>query len=147
MKKYLLLLIVVVVLSLFACNKYEYGPSVSLRTKTGRISNTWVVEAAYINKVVQPAGTYKKEVVIEKSGALIKTDTLLSSMGTDTIITKEGLWEFDRNVENLLVLFADNSGVQEAQIWRILKLTSDEFWYEERDNYDLIEIHLKEKEL
>lgn len=147
MNKYLLSLLFIVAITTAACNKYEYGPSVSLRTKTSRISNTWVVETAFINKIEQPANTFRKEVIIEKSGVLIKVDTLLSSIGVDSVVTKEGLWEFDRKTENLILLFANNLGVQEAQIWRILKLTNDEFWYEERDSLDLIEIHLNVKAL
>lgn len=145
MKKWLFfLLFAIALLSIVACNKYEYGPSVSLKSKKSRISKNWIVEKALINGVEQTT-LPRYEFLIEKSGEVEKYDTLVNSVGTDSIVIKSGLWEFDRNAENLILLFANNFGVQEAHILKILKLTNDEFWYEERDSFDLVEIHLAEK--
>jgi hypothetical protein len=33
----------------FACNKYEEGPSFSLRTKKHRLVNTWAIDKYYVN--------------------------------------------------------------------------------------------------
>ncbi len=130
--------------TIIACNKYEYGPNVSLRSKKSRISKNWIVEKALVNGVEQ-SSLPRYEFLIEKSGTVEKYDTLINSLGADSLVFKTGLWEFDRNAENLILLFANDFGVQEARILRILKLTNDEFWYEERDSLDLVEIHLAEK--
>jgi hypothetical protein len=145
MKKYFsLFVLVIIILTIIACNKYEYGPSVSLRSKKSRISKNWIVEKALVNGVEQ-SSLPRYEFLIKKSGTVEMYDTLINSLGADSLVFKTGLWEFDRNAENLILLFANNFGVQEARILRILKLTNDEFWYEERDSLDLVKIHLAEK--
>lgn len=145
MKKWLpTALLFIVAICLFACNKYEYGPSVSLRSKTSRISKSWIIEKALVNGVEQNT-LPRFELHIKKAGSVEKIDTLINTLGSDSIVLKTGLWEFDRKAENLILLFADNFGVQEARILRILKLTNTEFWYEERDSLNLVEIHLIEK--
>jgi hypothetical protein len=143
MKKVLFLLTTVIV-TFSSCNKYEYGPGVSLRTKKGRISNTWEIDVVKKNGV-PVASPNELELIIDKSGDITKTETVLSSTGTDSIVHQSGLWEFDGDAENVLVLFADRYGITESHIWRILKLTTDEFWYEEVDSLDLFEYRLREK--
>ena len=142
MKK--ILFIALAALAVYACNPYEYGPNVSLRTKKGRISNDWVVDIVKKNGIplsAIPDVEYK----MVKDGSINKTEVLMSSAGTDSVVTKSGLWEFDNDAENVIVLFADRYGITESHIWRILKLTKDEFWYEEVDSIDLYEYRLKEK--
>jgi len=47
----ILLFALILALVLPSCGKYEEGPSISLRSKTSRIVNEWVVEKYYENGV------------------------------------------------------------------------------------------------
>lgn len=127
-----------------ACKKYEYGPSLSLRSKKNRIANTWIIELVKKNGYILSSRP-RSELSIKKDGTITKTDTLLNAAGLDSIIRKSGLWEFDNQAENVLVLFANRYGIEESHIWYILKLTNDEFWYEETDSLHLFEYRLKTK--
>jgi len=142
MKKVLFLLAVVVLAS--ACNKYEYGPGLSLRSKKSRIANEWKIESAYKNGIEMTNDLPKFSINFQKDGDVIKTDSLLSSLGEDSIVNKAGLWEFDDNAENVLLIFGNRFGITESHVWRILKLENDEFWFEEADSLDLLEYHMIE---
>ncbi len=143
MKKHILYLAVVVVIS--GCNNYEYGPGISLRTKSARLSNEWIIEDAYKNGVLLTDSLPEFKITFKKDGEVTKANVETNGTDIDTLDIKTGLWEFDRDAKNVLLLFANNSGVQEARIWRILKLTNSEFWFEERDSLALLEYHLMEK--
>ncbi len=145
MKKSLLFLCIIVFV-FSSCNKYEYGPSVSLRTKTGRIANEWKIEKALKNGVEATAALPRFEITFNKNGDVLKIDSLISGLGNDSVIARTGLWQFDRSSENVLLLFRDNATNKvESSIWRILKLTNYEFWFEEQDSIDVVEYHLKVK--
>lgn len=138
---YFLLLFALVFVS---CNKYEEGPAISFRSKTSRLANDWVIEKAFINDVEKTDSLPQFTITFEKSGDVTKTAYFQTATGLDSV-TKTGLWEFDNDAENVLILFADNFGVNESRIWRIIKLTNDEFWFEEKDSMNLLEYHLMEK--
>jgi hypothetical protein len=144
MKK-ILSLYLFISLILLSCNHYEYGPNVSFRTKKGRLSNEWKVNIAFKNGIEMTDSLQKFEISFEKDGKVKKTNIYTTSNGTDSLVTQTGLWEFDNDAENVLILLADRFGITESHIWRILKLTKDEFWFEEIVNSDLHEYHLVEK--
>jgi hypothetical protein len=133
MKK-ILSLYLFISLILLSCNHYEYGPNVSFRTKK-----------ACKNGIEMTDSLQKFEISFEKDGKVKKTNIYTTSNGTDSLVTQTGLWEFDNDAENVLILLADRFGITESHIWRILKLTKDEFWFEEIVNSDLHEYHLVEK--
>lgn len=143
MIKKILFLIVVIAITI-SCNKYENGPVISFRTKTGRLSNEWVVDSSFLNGKVKTDSLPKFEIIFEKGGEVTRKAYINSPNGLDSI-TKTGIWEFDSDAENVLILYADNFGINESHIWRILKLTNDEFWFEEVDSLNLVKYYLKEK--
>lgn len=145
MKKQVLYFAAVLVFIVSSCNNYEYGPSISLRSKTSRLSNEWLIEEGYKNGVLLTDSLPEFQITFKKDGKVTKATIETNGTNIDTLDIKTGLWEFDREAKNVLLLFANNSGVQEARIWRILKLTNSEFWFEERDSTALLEYHLMEK--
>jgi hypothetical protein len=142
MKKALLFFSVILFFAV-SCNNYEYG-GVSFRTKKNRIANEWRIDAAYKNGIEMTNDLPKFSIEFQKDGDAIKTDSLISSLGADSIVYKTGLWEFDDDAENVLLIFGNRFGIVESHIWRILKLTNDEFWFEEADSIDLLEYHMVE---
>ena len=86
------------------------------------------------------------EITFDKNGDVLKIDSMISGSGNDSVVARAGLWQFDRSSENILLLFRDNATNKvESNIWRILKLTNNEFWFEEQDSIDVLEYHLVEK--
>ncbi len=71
MKKIILLLSVVILsmIALNSCSKYEEGPAFSLRTKMSRITGTWVIDEITENGVNVKVPYYiRMEVIFNKSG-------------------------------------------------------------------------------
>lgn len=141
-KKILFLIVVITVI--VSCNKYENGPAISLRPKAARLANEWVIDSSYLNGIEKTDSLPKFEIIFEKDGDVNRKAYINTPNGLDSI-TKTGIWEFDGDAENVIVLYADNFGISESHIWRILKLTNDEFWFEEVDSLNLVKYYLKEK--
>lgn len=120
--------------SLAGCKKYEEGPSLSLRSRTARVANTWKVESYTIN------GTDNTSLLVninyletyDKDGNY----SYSSSAGTGT-----GRWEFQSDDMEI-----KRSGVssQSTETLVILRLKEKEFWYYYLDGNDRHEFHLAE---
>lgn len=119
-----------------SCNKYDEGPAFSLRTKTFRATNNWVVAQAYQNGL-DITSEVRMGVNLKKDGKLAFTDT--TSIAPEVVIKQQsGLWEFDAKGENLLLIFTTpGGGVTDAKVWYILRLTTDELWVTETINDNL----------
>ena len=127
-------IIIIVAASLTGCKKYEDGPAFSLRSKTARVANTWIVESYTINGVdytssltnLSYSETYDKDGNYSYS----------SSVGSGS-----GKWVFQSDKEQI-----KRSGVssQSSETLYILRLKEREFWYYIIDGNDREEIHLKE---
>jgi len=113
-----------------SCNKYDEGPAFSLRTKTFRATNHWVVSQAFQNGL-DITNEVRIGVDLQKEGKLAYTDT--TSVAPELVIENlSGLWEFDAEGENLLLVFTTpGGGVIDAKVWYILRLTTNELWVTE----------------
>jgi len=127
MKKLSLLFVVVIATSLIiaSCGKYEEGPSISLRTKTARLTGDWkdvaVNDSTYDNGLIT---------TFDKEGTFIITDGILSIDGTwDFTDDKTGIIS---SVEVIIL------GVTEtfSDTMTILRLTNDELWTQDPDDVD-----------
>lgn len=104
-----------------SCNKYEEGPSLSLRTKKARLAGEWDM-VAYSNGGVEVADTDSDYVTFEKDG------TFKFSMEDGTSMT--GKWEFANDKEAITMTY-DNSTITGTST--ILKLTNDELWIKDTE--------------
>ena len=125
-------IVLTLIISLWSCKKYEYGPLLSLRSKTERVANTWRVEQYKINDAdntsvltsINYTETYDKDGNYSYS----------SSLGSGS-----GKWVFQNNDQEIR-----RSGVsgQSSETLYILKLKENEFWYYYLDGSVRHEIHL-----
>jgi hypothetical protein len=112
------LLLAVVVLS--ACNKYEDGPKFSLMTKKARLTGEWVVEEYTVDGVDHTAdfnstmGAYVLE--IEKDG----------KYRTEGNYPDSGTWELGEDKDDIF-LDSDAEGV-DTESYRITRLKNKELW-------------------
>jgi len=116
------------------CKKYGEGPSLSLRSKTARVANTWKVDSYTINgtdKTSALTGINYTE-TYDKDGNF----SYNSSAGTGS-----GKWEFQSDKEQI-----KRSGVsgKSTETLFILRLKERKFWYYYLDGNDRHEIHLVE---
>ena len=130
MKKLLFLL--PVLLFVFSCNKYEDGPSFSLRTKTHRLANTWTVESVTGNGTDLTADfkTWYPDymLTITKENTYVLTYKLNSGIE----YKETGTWVY--NGDKTHVIFK-NSATGGMPDWKILRLKEKEFWGEHIDVY------------
>lgn len=123
-------LIGVIMLSMCACNKYDEGPAFSIRTKTFRATDNWKIGKAFKDGVDVTTGT-RMSIDLKSDGSLHYTDTTVIASG-DSISNQVGVWEFDHEAENLLLVFTNpGGGAISAKVWYILRLTVGELWVTE----------------
>lgn len=115
-----------------ACNKYEYGPEVSLRTKKGRLSNDWVLTDVVKNRM-DTLGTlgYSMEISFDKDYNVESTITYFNTSIGDSAVEYEGEWTFDNDGIDLIIIQTDPNGQKSADLYEILMLTKDELWLSE----------------
>jgi hypothetical protein len=132
MKKTIQTLSLIILTALFimpfqGCGKYEEGPSFSLRTKKGRLCQSWTIDKFVDPNGNETAGTVGDGVyTYEKDGTYSWSDGSVSVSGT---------WEFDASKENI-----ETTLLTVTVSAKIIKLTSSELWGEDSDGY---QIHLK----
>lgn len=134
---FLLLLVV-------SCKKYEDGPALSLRTKTHRLVNTWVVESVTENgtDVTSAFKTAYPEymLTITKQNTYVLTYKLNSGVE----YKENGTWIY--NGDRTHVYFNNTIGGSAAD-WKILRLKEKELWAENTDNNQsparTYEVHFK----
>ena len=122
---YLSSLLVFVVL-FGSCGKYEDGPSISLRTKTSRISGDWKTEKNFYNGVEQQVSPDSQNSVFtfEKDGTGKMTLTL-----SGVSLSGDLEWEFGSGKETLKVRTKNTDGTWgEWDESTILRLTNSELW-------------------
>lgn len=130
-----LLLAAVVFVTVFnfsSCGKYDEGPSLSLRTKTSRLTGEW--EVVRIGDQAFPSDGYSLEMSFDKGG-----DFEFSYSYDGYGYTSSGTWEFSDNKEDIEIN-QDN----EITEFRILKLTNKELWFENKEG-DIEEYRLEKK--
>ena len=136
------MLLALPVLLFTACNKYEEGPAVSLRTKVGRVSNNWQVSSAYQNGVDKTS-----DFNAAFAGYLLdirkdNTYTLQYSPFSVGTVTDNGHWKF--NDEKTHIIFTDSDG--DVSDYTIIRLKEKELWVRfHDDNNSEWEVHLVPK--
>lgn len=125
MKKLSGILIFALILALVlpSCGKYEEGPSISLRSKTSRIVNEWVVEKYYENAVDVTLAytTFMPGLVmnIKENGEVVTT----YNDQTGGPVTWGSTWAFNSDKSGIVIT---TGGVAVAS--DIIRLKNDELW-------------------
>lgn len=85
---------IVLIVSVNSCKKYEDGPLLSLRSKTARIVNEWVIDKVMTNGVDVTAN-YPDDYLLT-----INDDLTYTMLGN--AVTQEGTWAFDEKKESII---------------------------------------------
>lgn len=105
-----------------ACNKYEEGPGISLRSKTARVAGEWVVD-----KYVDKDGN-ESEDQFNSSGIYGKDGSL--EIFIDGTSLAKGTWEFGDKKETIITDLGSVFGKDTATI---VRLAHKEFWTADED--------------
>ena len=136
MKTTVKLLLVIFLLTSFGCSKYDEGSFFTLKSKKGRITNTWIPV-----QYVYPNGTSTNDV---DEGEITLDKDMNASLSINfngTIFTIPGSWKFINDKEGInLTVSAFN--FTESRDFEIIKLTSKELWVRDKD---LVVTHYKAK--
>ena len=103
------------------CKKYEDGPTISLRTRTQRVANTWKIENYTYD------GTDLTSLVTGYTETFTTDNNYSYKWG---ILSGTGKWSFQNKDAEIKVY--DVNG-QSAKVLIILKLEEKSFWYKTID--------------
>lgn len=126
----LILLCAVMFTGLQSCQKYEDGPTFSIRTKTERVSNRWEVDNYKINGADYTSLMGSYDETFSKSGAYSYTWSIANGNGT---------WAFQNN--DMEIKLAGNDDISSRTLY-ILKLEEKSFWYYYTEDGDRHEFHM-----
>lgn len=129
----LTLIILLTVFMLQSCQKYEDGPMISLRSRTERVSNQWVVDNYKINGADYTSLLTSYNETFTKNGAYTYSWSLFDGSGT---------WKFQNKDKEILLTGSDS---QASRTLFILKLEEKSFWYYYTKNGDRHECHMIQK--
>ena len=120
-----------------SCKRYEEGPAFTLRTAKARLVNTWEIEKYMVN------GEDITALVLpffgENSLEFSRDNRYEWNIGG---INQKGKWSFIENRDKVEML-EDGDSIKFSQ--KIIKLTNNEFWVEDQEDGDNIEVHYKTK--
>lgn len=124
--------ILVIASSLTSCKKYPDGPTISLRSRTERVANTWKMEQVMLNgsDVTSTFTNINYTETYDKSGNYSYSSTVGSGSGK---------WSFENKDTQI-----KRQGVsgQSTLDLTILRLKEKSFWYKYADGNDNYEFHL-----
>lgn len=123
----------------FSCKKYPEGPTISFRSKTERISNSWHIKQIFENGVDK---TNDFNNMFQNYVITIRKD-LSYNISYKFIglidYNESGVWSF--NTDKTGITFKNNANNNTSN-WKILKLMEKELWGKYLDSNKTIEVHL-----
>ena len=119
--------------------KYEEGPFISVRSKSERIANTWVIENAYENGKDVTSDYDQYDLFLSKDGKARLTSNHKSG-GVTFSFSTDGVWVFENNKNDIRFDFGDDDA---DGVYEILRLKETELWIKEKGGVE--ELHLKTK--
>lgn len=125
------------ILLISSCKKYEDGPFMSLRSKTARVINTWVIESATRNNVAITSEYEAYTLYLEKDSKA-NLQYKIDDFGLDLILSASGTWALEEAKENLRLNFENDDF---DRYYQILRLKENELWLREI-GYNGDELHL-----
>lgn len=122
MKRFASLAIVatIMIAGFTSCNKYEDGPSFTLKSAKSRLCREWKVkkvsEQVTVDEIDVTNFWASLVYTFNKSGDFTRTNNGVNSMGT---------WEFSDDKEELRLKLSNSTDVE---VYVIRRLTSDDLW-------------------
>ncbi len=116
-----------------SCKKYPEGPSISLQSRTERVTNTWRVDNYKIN------GNDHTSAMSDYSETYSENGDYTYSWG---MFSGTGVWKFENDDKEIKLIGTSN---QNNYLMTILKLEEKEFWYYYMDGDDKKEFHMIQK--
>lgn len=131
-----IIIVLIALIALISCKKYDEGPLISFRSKVNRLTGKWKMT----NDTAEIFWELTKEQVFNEILILENKDTL----------QKNGNWRFEDDKENIRVtwpnpsvLKANNPANDSANTtspflsidYKILKLRNDKLWLIDEDNH------------
>ena len=143
---YSILAVSFILISIAACNKYEFGPDVSLRTKKGRLANEWELVDIVKNRM-DTLGTIntQMEITFDKDYNVESSITYKNTSIGDSTVNYQGEWTFDNDGIELIIIQTDPNGQKSADLYEVLLLTKDELWLSEVVGTDEYIYYFEEK--
>ena len=131
------------------CRKYENGPWFSLRSKEGRVINSWDYELVLRNGLDVTEGQPELSIVYSSSSIGFNENKRFSTIiaYTDSLTNPpqrfDGTWGFSDNEDDLILTY-DPPGPMgvDSQVWVITKLRKNQLWAEEVFDNNLNEYRL-----
>ncbi len=137
-----------------SCGKYEDGPSISLRTKTARLTGEWDNDKVNVQLLVEVSEEDEEEFAQHVSylrdslqqvaflferggdGTIAVPDLDIEEISFPSIVDIE--WKFMNSYEELHVRITTpgNYGVSGWLTYKILRLTKSELWLEDTNDYE-----------
>ena len=128
----LILLSIIAITSIESCKKYPYGSTLTFKSRTERVANTWNVDNYKINGVDCTS-------LVSGYTETFTTDGNYSFSFAGMVGT--GKWAFQNNDAEIRITGIDNMS---SETLYILKLEEKEFWYYYMDGNDKNECHMIE---
>ncbi len=121
-------------MSTTSCKKYEEGPTLSLTTKSYRLTRDWKLSKAEQNGVdVTNAYPSDLEQTFDDNGSY-----RMISNGKEFT----GTWEFDSDKENILI---KQDGSADVESYKIIRLKSSELWLDKDVNGTVTRFYWEDK--
>jgi hypothetical protein len=118
------LLLLIIILTVGGCKKYDEGPLLSLRSKKARVVGKWVTEYWLVNKYEQVFMIdTNRTAEFTKEGVYRYHEYNPFTHNTKDL---QGTWEFRNQKEQLLLSLPGNADTSVYQIWDILRLKNKE---------------------
>lgn len=134
-----ILSLILVCIIVFSCKKYPEGPTISFRSKTERLSNSWHVKQ-YIENGIDKTNDFNN--VFQNYILTIRNDlsyTVSYKLLGVLNYNEFGNWAFNTNKTG--ITFKNNANNNTTN-WTILKLMEKELWGKYLDSNKTIEVHL-----
>ncbi len=124
-----LVFVVVLLMVVVGCKKYDYGPTFSLRSKKARVVGNWVTDKWMLDKYSNSAVLdSNRRVEFTKEGVYRFHKT---NPTTSVETTLEGTWAFKQEKEQLLLgLPTGINGGMSYVLWDIICLKNKALWLE-----------------
>lgn len=133
MKKFSLCLLIGLI-AMVGCKKYEYDSERTLQTKTARLVNEWSPYAYYENGVEKT--TYARfDLTVKKNSR--KSQMAWIDYGTGPLEVYGVGWEFLNHGNDLRFNYSDGSSKE----YSILRLEQDTLWIRTKNSSENLEFH------
>jgi hypothetical protein len=124
------LIVVMMLIGMQSCKKYDDGPAISFVSRTERVSNTWRVDNYKVN------GDDFTSLLSGYTETFTKDGDYSYNWG---VFSGTGIWTFANSDSEIRLTGTEN---QSSQTLVILKLEEKQFWYYYMDGNDKKEFHL-----